>query len=520
MFLSRDGKRVGISTKELHDKAVKLAKALVRLGIRKGDIIALCLQNDYDGLVCLFGVMYAGAIVLNVISAKEDGSDLKDVLSKVGATGLIIYPGAGNSTFRASMHFIDDYKSDGNAKCSDIPTLKLFLTSTAVEDHQSLTLRSLLDSTCETELPKLNPDDIAAMFPTSGSTGEPKFVPMSHFRAVIVGHQLHESIKYDPDDVIYSERRFAWIGGFPFMLLHNGVKVVTKVTAIPSMDEHCKFTLDALIKESCTHACLLPATLVGLNNLLVKRSSGLKLPLLTGIQTGALPVASVCFDALGKVAGRITNCYGSSEAGFVTSLHVIKLGGKLDYNTGPPLQGVEVKVVDSEGFVVKRGDTGAIYVRSPSLFSGYYQNKQKTLEVLSESRWFNTDDVGFIDSDGNLFVTGRQSDIILQGGKVHYPSLVESFIKQHPDVLDVIAVPVPDEIMYQLVCACVIAKPGTNLTCDALRQFSHSQYLDSADEAFGGFVPRMFLIFNDYPRLYTGKPDKKQLVQEAIKRRN
>ena len=520
VFLGRDGKRVGTTTRELHERSLKLAKAFVKLGIQKDDIIALCLQNDLDGLVSLFGVIHAGAIVLNVISAKEDGSDLKTVLSKIGATALIIHPGVGSSTFRACMNFLDGYDSNGNVKCNAVPTLKYFLITTALEDRQTLTLGSLLDIEIETDLPKINPDEIATMFPTSGSTGEPKFVPISHFRAMIVGHQLHESIRYHPDDVIYTERRFAWIGGFPFMLLHNGVKVVTKTTSIPTMDEHCKFTLDAFMKESCTHACLLPATIVGLNDLLSKRYSDLKLPVLTGIHTGALPVASVCFNALGKLAKRITNCYGSSEAGFVTSLHVTSLEGNLDYNTGPPLQGVEVKVVDSEGFVVKRGETGAIHVRSPSLLGGYYRNEQKTAEVLSECRWFHTDDTGFIDSVGNLFVTGRQSDIILQGGKVHYPSLVESFIKQHPDVLDVIVVPVPDEIMFQLVCACVIAKPGTNLTGDGLRQFYKSQYLDSANEAFGGFAPRMFLIVDDYPRLYTGKPDKKQLIRDAIRRRD
>ena len=520
VFLSRDGKRAGVSTRELHKKSLELSKALVSLGIQKGDIIALCLQNDYDGLVCLFGVIYAGAVVLNVVSAKEDGSDLHGVLSKVGATALIIHPGPKSATFAACMHFLDECKSDGTVVCSAVPTLKLFLTTTYIDDHQTLTLKSLFDTTFKIDLPKLDPDDIATLFPTSGSTGEPKFVPMTHFRAMIIGHQLHESIGYDKDGVIYSERRFAWIGGFPFMLLHNGVKVVTKVSGIPTMDEHCKFTMDALLKERCTHACLLPATIVGLNDILSKPSSESKLPILMGIQTGALPVASICFSGLGKVASRITNCYGSSEAGFVTSLHVKERRGKLDYNTGPPLQGVEAKVVDFKGFVVRRGDTGAVYVRSPSLFTGYFKNKQKTSEVLSDSRWFNTNDVGSIDHEGNLFITGRQSDIIQQGGKDYYPSSVESFIKQHPLVLDVIVVPVPDEIMFQLVCACVIAKPGTNLTSSDLRDFYQAHYLDSANEAFGGFIPRMFLIFDEYPRLYTGKPDKKRLIQEAIKRRH
>ena len=191
-----------------------------------------------------------------------------------------------------------------------------------------------------------------------------------------------------------------------------------------------------------------------------------------------------------------------------------------DYNTGPPLQGVEVKIVDFKGSVMTRGQIGNVHVRSPSLLRGYFKNEAKTAEVLTISRWFNTDDTGFINERGDLIVTGRQSDIILQGGKNHVPSEIESIIKSHPKVLDVIVVPVPDEAMFQLACACIIAKPEEELSIREVKDFYKSLYASTEREAFGGFLPRMFLMFNEYPRLYTGKPDKKQLIQEAIKRKS
>ena len=518
LFLDPDGNRISITAKDLYEKSKLLAQSFIKLGIRKGDVIALCLGNDLYGLLGLFGVILSGGIVLNTISSKEDGTDIKTVLEKTGAKALVIHSGE-NNVLRACMNFIDGFEADGTAKSAVLPSLRYFLTTTDVSEHATLTLDRLLSSSeMNNSLPKPDVDDILILFTTSGSTGEPKFVPQTHFIVMIIGHHLKESINYEPDDVIYTERRFAWIGGFPFMLLHDGVKVVTKTSAFPDMKRHCEFTLNALVKEQCTHACLFPATIIGINDLVLKMST---CPLnLKGIQTGALPVSLACFSAIGKYTMCITNCYGSSEAGVITSLPVFNNNQIVEYKTGKPVPGTEVKIVDRNGSVVRKGKSGGIHVRSQSLFRGYNNNKQRTDEVLSISGWFNTDDTGFLTKDGELVVTGRQSDIILQGGKNYAPSEVEGIIKAHPGVLDVVAVPVPDEALFQLVCACIIAKPGFTLTTEEMKEFYMSRYLSQAGEAFSGFIPRMFLMFDEFPRLYNGKPDKKRLTEEATKRKN
>ena len=519
VFLEPDGSRTSTTAKQLHELSNKFAKALVRLGIKKGDIIALCLPNDLNGLLWLFSVIKAGGIVMTVISAKEDGSDMRAVLSRAEATALIIHPGASNAILKACMYVVNKVDEDGNACSESVPTLKYLLSVKNVLGEKLLTTKKMLDNLYdeETRLPRLDPDDTSHVFLSSGSTGEPKFIPMTHFKTLITCQHMRDIIRYDPDDIIYTERRLAWGAGFPYMLLCDAPTVVTKTTTIPSMDEHCRFTLDAIIKENCKIACLFPATIIGLTDLVSDRSGP---PLLKRANTGALPVTSRCYSGLGKLAPVITNIYGSTEAGAITALHVTKLKGNLDYNTGLPMPGVEVKVVDASGFVVKRGKKGAIYVRSPTLFNGYHGNIEKTKSVLSVSRWFNTDDTGYINGDSSLIVSGRQSDIILQGGKVISSTEVESFIKTHPDVADVVVVPVPDDVYFQLVCACVIPKPGTSLTADVIRKLYETKYLASAAEAFSGFVPRMILIFDEYPRLFTDKPDKKKLIATAIERKN
>ena len=526
VFLDPDGTRTSTTARALHEESLKYAKALVRLGIRKGDVVALCLRNDYEGLLWLFSVIYAGGIVMNINSEKEDGSDLKGVLSRAGAKAFIINPGTSNGIFKACMHFIDDFERNGSATSEAIPTLKYFLSVKTVEGEVLLTTHELLykGAEKETELPRIDPNDISHMFLTSGSTGEPKFIQVSHFQTVSTCKLIPGLMNSDPGDSMYTERKFAWMGGFPYMLLHDATTVVTKTTAIPSMEEHCKFTLDAIMKENCQIAGLFPATIIGLTDLVAERQ--LETPLLKSVNTGGLPVTGKCYAGIGKLASVISNCYGSTEAGVIAALHATEITDNLDYNTGQPVPGVEVKVVGSDGFVVKRGERGAIYVRSPTLFNEYYGNPGKTKEVLSASRWFNTDDTGYIDQDGNLIVSGRQSDIILQGGRNIVATSVEGFIKSHLDVADVVVVPVPDDAYFQLVCACIIPKQGTNLSAEDVREYYKSKYFANATEAFGGWsagsglAPRLILFFDEFPRLYNDKPDKKKLIDEAIRRKS
>ena len=516
IFLNPDGTRDSISAKELNEKSKKMAQGLMKRGIKKGDIIALCLQNNLEGLLCIFGVIYAGGIALNILSNREDGSDMRDVLARIKAKALIISPAATKSVFGIFASPSDMFDKEGNATCLDIPTLKHFITSSGLYDREVLTIEKLLNQDAVEELTRLDPEDTAILFLTSGSTGEPKFIPVSHFLAMIAGHQLQAAMKYDPEDIIYTERKFFWVGGFPFVTLRDGVTIVTKTAAIPSIDEHCRFTLDAIEKENCTIAQLFPATIVSLNGQLSGRQS----PLLKAVFTGGLPIPSTCYTGLGTLAARFTNCYGSTEAGPVTSLQVTELRDNLDFNSGPPLPGAEVKILDSTGRVARRGERGEIYNRSVGAFNGYFDDKHKTSEVLSNSRWFKTNDTGYIDNDGNLFAIGRQTDVILQGDHVHMASEVEGIMRKHPDVLDVVVVPVPDDVHFQLVCACVIVKPGAEVSIKDLKDFYDSKIVMSASEAFGGRTPKMILMFDDFPRVYTGKPDKKKLIQEAIRRKH
>ncbi|XP_060608016.1 medium-chain acyl-CoA ligase ACSF2, mitochondrial-like [Ruditapes philippinarum] len=265
VFLHPDGRRDSINARELYQRSRQLAYSLMSLGIGAGDIVATCLDNELDLLICTFATICTGAIILNVVMRNEDGSDLKQKLCKLDVKCLIVNPGKDRQRFTACLNFITKLSPDGLVESESVPSLKIFISTTFVEERQLKQLNDLYkDPGNSFHFPRLDPEMTVVLLPTSGSTGESKFVAHSHHDVMIIGNHLKESFGYDSGDVIYNERRFAWIGGFPFMYLHDGVKVVTKTQPFESLQEHCEFTYNAMLQEKCTVAGLFPATIIGL----------------------------------------------------------------------------------------------------------------------------------------------------------------------------------------------------------------------------------------------------------------
>ena len=516
VFITPDGKRQSITASELFTRAKAVAQFLLHLGVERGDVFVNCGPNTLECLIAMFGIICAGAIALNTSILRAKAEDVVDALQRTGAKGLILHPGEKNSDLKQCLNFIENVKVNGTVSSMAIPSLRFLLLTENVPGFDVLSIIDNSVDVSDIRLPQVDPEDYVILFATSGSTGAPKFVPHSHHSVMICCHQVQESMLFDRNDIIYCERRTAWIGGFPFMYLHSGVKTVTKTAPIAALKEHCHFTAKVLEEEICTIAALQPATILGLTDLWHETNS----PncMLKNIHVGSLPVADVCMDAISRYSRCVTNVYGSSEGAFFAANYVRDKSEYINYCAGRPLRGVEVKISDDKGMVVPRGVRGIIHVRSSSLFWQYYKDEERTREVLSVSHWMDTDDVGIIDKDGNLVVSGRKSDIILQGGTYFLPSQVEAFIKTHPEVFDVVVVSIPNDAKFALVCACVIGKPNRNLTAEKVKQFIDAEYLASSDEAYSSVSPAHILMYEDYPRLYTGKPDKHRLRDDAIER--
>ncbi|KAK7503229.1 hypothetical protein BaRGS_00005494, partial [Batillaria attramentaria] len=233
----------------------------------------------------------------------------------------------------------------------------------------------------------------------------------------------------------------------------------------------------------------------------------------------AQPVRKSFMQLIGKVTQSIVILYASTEYGPMTS-KVVTMNNKGDYedgNNGLPLPGVELQIVDeSQQEVVEPGQTGEVLCRGPNVFTGYLGMDQAALgNVFTHDGWFHTTDVGFRNSKGELHIVCRKSNAIMYGHIIVYPGWLESRLARCPGVQSVVIVPVPDPIMHQELCACVVPQPRVIITEEKIREFCKTLYLDPESE--DAVVPRYCVMFDSFPTTFTGKTDRKAVLTSALR---
>jgi acyl-coenzyme A synthetase/AMP-(fatty) acid ligase len=220
-------------------------------------------------------------------------------------------------------------------------------------------------------------------------------------------------------------------------------------------------------------------------------------------------------SCIGK-AGKFLCCiYGSSELVFLTQFLVENETDLTEYACGTPLKlkGLEMKIVDENGQTLPVNTRGEIYVKTPGMFKGYLNDLEKTKAVMTPDGWYKSDDIGRINENGLFFVEGRKSNMIISGGLKVAPEILEQVIKTFPGVETAVIVPVPDDIYYQVVCACVVRKPGSDLTEEMLRKVCEDVHADKP--GLFTVLPKFYMFIDKLPETNTGKIDRRAIIKIA-----
>ena len=183
---------------------------------------------------------------------------------------------------------------------------------------------------------------------------------------------------------------------------------------------------------------------------------------------------------------------------------------------GKPYKDIQMKICNEGGQIVPTNERGEIYVKSEGMFQGYYNDPEKTKAVFTEDGWYKTDDIGYVTEEGLFFCEGRKSDTIISGDMNVVPIILEAAIKKCPGVESVVCVPVAHEVMFQVVCACVIRNDGSDLTEDQLRQYCEEVHNDKS--RLFTVLPTHYLFLTEFPETYTGKLSRKKLTEMAADR--
>src|SRR3954464_1318257 len=353
-------------------------------------------------------------------------------------------------------------------------------------------------------------DDAINIQYTSGTTGFPKGATLSHHNILNNGYFVGELCGYTEDDRVCIPVPFYHCFGMVMGNLGATTHGACMVIPAPAFDPTA--TLRAVQDERCTSLYGVPTMFIAELGLADFASYDLS-SLRTGIMAGAPCPVEVMKRVVAEMGmDEVTICYGMTETSPVSTQ--TGADDDLDRRTStagqvhPPL---EAKVVDpATGLTVPRGETGEFCTRGYSVMLGYWNEPEKTAEVIDAARWMHTGDLAVMDNEGYLNIVGRIKDMVIRGGENVYPREIEEFLYTHPDIVDAQVIGVPDERYGEELMAWVRLRPGADpLTAEALREYCAGKLAHYK-------VPRYVKIVGEFPMTVTGKIRKVEMRTVSV----
>jgi fatty-acyl-CoA synthase len=482
---------------ELLDAAEALAAGLVEAGVRKGDRVGIWAPNRWEWVILQYATADMGAILVNINPAYRT-HELEYVLNQAGISMLVAAPAFKTSDYRAMVGEVRD-------RCPQLRSV-VFLGD---PEWESL---SVGDRTVLPEIRAgLSFDDPINIQYTSGTTGFPKGATLSHHNILNNGFFVGELCSYTEEDRICIPVPFYHCFG---MVMGNlGATSHGSCMVIPAEGFDPRATLEAVAAERCTSLYGVPTMFIAELGDPSFGSHDLS-SLRTGIMAGSpCPVEVMKRVVADMGMTEVTICYGMTETSPVsTQTRVTDDLERRVSTVGQVHPHVEIKIVDPvTGLVVPRGTPGEFCTRAYSVMLGYWDEPEKTAEVLDAAGWMHTGDLAEMDEAGYVNIVGRIKDMVIRGGENVYPREVEEFLYTHPDIVDAQVIGVPDEKYGEELAAWVRLRPGApELTAQALREFCTGKLAHYK-------IPRYVQVVDEFPMTVTGKVRKVQMRAESVK---
>ncbi len=474
---------LSLSCLQLKEDSIRLGKHLLKLGLKRGDKISFMLGNGYQTVKIFLGTMYSG-IVIAPLNLMSQPSHLEYVLNH-SDTKLVFFSQEHKERLTAAVNKVD----------RDIKLIEIDIDSKSIfpEDH----------NLSDIPLPDVTEEDDALLLYTSGTTGLPKGVILSQKNVVAGGQYTAMAHELTPEDRALCS----------LPLYHINGEVVTAVTPLVSggsvVMPHKFRTSDfwELISEyGCTWFSVVPTIISYLTSGTDIEGKNLKLDQLRfgRSASSALP-PSLHKEFEGKFKVSIVETMGLTETAAPVFSNPMD-PSKRKYGSPGLAVGNRAKIIDAAGKELPWGTQGEIIIRGDNVMKGYYKTPDKTVEAIDPDGWFHTDDIGYLDQDGFVFVTGRIKELIIKGGENIAPREIDEVLYKHPAVLDAAAVGIPDDVYGEEIMACVTLKPG--------HKVSEQELQNHCLEELGKFkTPKIVRFMDELPKGPSGKIQRLKLSQ-------
>ena len=500
---------------EFKDRCDQLARGLMALGIKRGDHIAVWAYNIPEWVLLQFASAKIGAILVTV-NTYYKSHELEYLLKQSDATTLFMIDGFKDVDYVKIVNSVLPElagSKPGKLHSEKLPYIKniVFLGDQRYQGMHTLQdILKLGESVSEDDLKKrqqsLDPQDVINMQYTSGTTGFPKGVMLTHYNIVNNAYYVGETMGMMETDRLCIPVPFFHCFGCVMSTLNC---VIRGSTMVPIEIFDAGKILQAVEKENCTALQGVPTMFIAELHHPDFDTFDLT-SLRTGIMAGSPCPIELMINVMNKMNLReITICYGLTEASpVITQTRRDDPVWKRVETVGKALPHIEVKIVDtSTGKVLPQNEPGELVTRGFNIMKGYFKMPKETDKVIRNG-WLHTKDLAMMDEEGYFSILGRIDDMILRGGENVYPREIEEFLYMHKEIKDVSVVGVPSAKYGEEVCAFVQLRNSPDVTEIDIQNFCRegiSRYK----------VPKYVIFVDDFPMTASGKVRKVELRDVA-----
>ena len=503
--------------RELKREVDAVAAGFLALGLQPGERVGIWAPNSWEWVVTQFATAKAGLVLVNINPAYRL-AELEYALDKVGCVTLITAAAFKSSDYIQMLRKLipdSDTATPGAFRSTKFPDLRSlirlgeersagFLNFADIGAAANQTARQRLD-----ELgPVLQFDDPINIQFTSGTTGAPKAATLTHHNIVNNAHLVAATMHLSERDrlciPVPMYHCFGMVLGTLCCVTHGATMV------LPSEGFDARAVLRTVADERCTALHGVPTMFI----------AELEDPAfdsfdLSSLRTGVMAGAPCPVELMKRVMAemhleQITIAYGMTETGPVSFETAVDEPLERRVTTvGRVLPHTEVKIVDPDGRIVPRGESGELLTRGYCVMPGYWNDPERTAEAIDPAGWIHSGDLAVLDDEGYCRIVGRIKDMVIRGGENIFPREIEEFLFQHPKVADVQVVGVPDRKYGEELCAWIMLHEGDSATADEIREFCRGHIAHFK-------IPRYVKFVEAFPLTVTGKVQKFRMREISI----
>jgi fatty-acyl-CoA synthase len=506
------------SFSEFRDICRQVAKGLMALGVKRGDHIAVWANNLPEWVYTQFGSAMAGAVLVTV-NTNFRAYELEYLLEQSDSTTLILSHGVRepDEYLRILRRVCPevDHCQPGRLETQKLPFLKnivhlgkndipgMFTWSRMIELGSRIP-----DAELDQRAQSLKPDEVIMMQYTSGTTGYPKGVMLTHRNLIGNARSMAEIMALGPDDTLCIPVPFFHCFG---CVIGTMCCTVSGAAMAPVTGFDPKLVLETIEALKCTALHGVPTMFIAELETMENREYDTA-QLRTGVMAGSTCPVEVMKGVMEKMGAKeLTIVYGQTESS--PGITQTRRDDSLKVCTetvGRALPNVEVKIVDTvTGQTLPPGETGELCSRGYHIMKGYYKMPDKTKEAINPDGWLHTGDLASMDEHGNCTIQGRLKDMIIRGGENIYPREIEEFLYTHPGVQDIQVVGITDKKYGEEVAAFIRQKNGNSLSAEEIRNFCK-------DRISFHKIPRYIYFVDEFPTTASGKIQKYKLREMAL----